>query len=293
MKIAHGPAWVMFLTSVALAADRMKVPEACIAAPRAQISHEGYAGRVIHRKSGVELLLVPAGSHTKQEVTFARPFYVGTTEVTNAQYKKFIEQSGYDGIPDVDPAYDVYLRHLRGKSIMPQGDDFPVVYVSWRNARAYCAWAGDLDLPSESEWEYACRAGTATHYSFGNNPVQYKEYGWGNRNSGANPHPVAQLKPNAWGLYDMHGNVWEWCLDDFVRDAAPPPDGSARDADRITKVLRSGSWSTATQTDKGGLKYPALAESRFSSAATNATNDTGFRVVLRLKPPPPPDSPMK
>ncbi len=269
---------VVLMTTGLVIAQEAKVPKGCVAVKGAAISHDGYASGVIHQKTGVELVLVPAGSFTrgKHKVTIAKPFYVGKTEVTNAQYKRFITQSGYDGRKDVDPAYEMYLLHLRGKSIMPSGDNFPVIFVSWRNAKAFCRWAGALDLPTAGEWEYSCRAGTTGNFHFGNEIGNYPQYGWATENSGGRPHKVAQLKPNAWGLHDMHGNVWEWCLDDYWdSNDALPSDGSARqEAGLMAKALRGGTWSAAARVSR--------ADWRFSSAPTNATNDMGFRLVLRL-----------
>ena len=276
MRIAGTIMVVLLLTTSPTSAPKAKVPKGCAAVKGAAISHGGYAGRVIHEKTGVVLVLVPAGSFTggDKKVALAKPFYVGKTEVTNAQYKRFTKKSGYAGRKDVDPAYDMHLLHLRGKSIMPKGDNFPVIFVSWRNAKAFCRWAGAIDLPTEAEWEYSCRAGTKSDliWHFGNEVSQYKEYGWATDNSQGRPHRVARLKPNAWGLYDTHGNVWEWCLYDFV-----PKDGSARQkVERMTKPLRGGAWSAALHAQAG------MTRTRFSSAPANATNDVGFRVVLRL-----------
>ena len=288
MKNAIIATGVLLWAVLPLSAQGMKVPPGCLAAKGAVPSHEGYASRVIHQKTGIELALTPAGTFTMgfrkpednnarppHEVTMGRPFYVGITEVTNAQYKKFVAESGYEGRPQVDPAYDLYLLHLRGKSIMPIGDDFPIVYISWRNAKAFCRWAGNLDLPTEAEWEYSCRAGTDSIYAFGEDREAYEEYGWATTNSEGHPHQVAQLKPNAWGLYDVHGNVWEWCVDDYIfmyHDA--PTDGSARYDNRMTKVLRGGGWGCSTKIS---------ASRRHNSAPTNAANDIGFRVVLHLR----------
>ena len=269
------------LTTLAPAAD-LKVPPGCAPAPDAKPAADGYADRVLHQKTGVELVLIPAGTFTMgsgasaREVTIPKPFYIGKTEITNAQYRTFIEATGYEGKPDTDPAYDLYLLHWNGKSLMSKDDDFPVVWVSWKNARAYCDWAG-LALPTEAQWEYACRAGTTTEYYFGKDQHDFDDYGWGLTNSDALTHPVAQKKPNAWGLYDMLGNVWEWCQDDSGEYADAPSDGSARIDDTLmTKSLRGGSWSNSTASWVSG------SASRFSSAPANASNDTGFRVTLPL-----------
>ena len=133
--------------------------------------------------------------------------------------------------------------------------------VSWNDAVAYCAAlttrgrnAGRIPadyeyrLPTEAEWEYACRSGTTTAFSYGNdNPPDYDSlthYGWYSGNSGGTTHPVGQKLPNAWGLYDMHGNVWEWCQDWYTQLL---PGGSVTDptAPRVgsNRMMRGGCWS--------------------------------------------------
>jgi len=267
----------------------LKVPPGCVPAQDAQAGANGYADRVIHERTGIELILIPPGSFTMgstevgshasppHEVTFTQPFYLGRTEVTNAQYRRFVAATGYDGKPDTDPAYDLYLRHWRGYSPMSSDDDYPVVWVSWRNARAFCDWAG-LALPTEAQWEYACRAGTTTEYYHGDDQSGFDECGWGLTNSEGQTHPVARKKPNAWGLYDLLGNVWEWVEDDYVyRYDGAPTDGSARLEGKMTKVLRGGSWSNSTRPVTNG------GAARFNSAPGNASNDVGFRVALGVE----------
>ena len=257
-----------------------KVPPGCQAASDAKASHDGYAERVVHEKTGIELVLIGPGKFkmgegntfkTIREVTIKKPFYIGKTEVTNVQYRKFVDATGYEGADDTDPAYDLYLRHWREKSIMSKENDYPVVWVSWKNAKAFCKWAG-LELPSETRWEHACRAGTTTAYSFGDDRKDLDDYAWYGTNK-PGTYAVAQKKPNPWGLYDMHGNVWEWAEDDFIYETeTAPTDESARVEPAMTKALRGGAWSE-------GPVY-CLTVIRFNSAPTNASNDVGFRVVL-------------
>ena len=271
------------LSSALACAAGLKTPPGCAPADGAKEGPNGYSERVIHEKTGIELVLVPAGQFLMgakpktREVTIPSPFYIGRTEVTNAQYRRFIEATGYEGKADTDPAYDLYLLHWNGKSLMSASDEFPVVWVSWRNATAFCEWAG-LSLPTEAQWEYACRAGTTTKYHFGDNQHDFGKCGWGLANSDALTHPVAGLKPNAWGLHDTHGNVWEWCADDFGEYGDAPSDGSARVNEQLaTKSLRGGSWSNSTRSWVSG------SAARFSSAPGNASNDVGFRVVLPIR----------
>ena len=296
---------LLSMLMVLVTAD-LKTPPGCVATEGAKAAADpvgrGYADRVIHEKTGIELVLIPAGTFRmgsnapnlsthvapEVEVTIAWPFYMGKTEVTNGQYRRFLQSKpDYKGEDDVDPAYDLYLRHFRGKSVMPAEDEYPVVWISWHNAQAFCAWAG-LKLPSEAQWEYACRAGTTTHYSFGDDDAEVHEYAWASFAADNHTHPVATKLPNPWNLYDMHGNVWEWCADDYVyRYENAPTDGSIRrNPDAQTKPLRGGSWSTGPGVHR---KTPIWFHSsalgsiaRFHVAPGNAGHDRGFRVILPL-----------
>ncbi|HOF41866.1 MAG TPA: SUMF1/EgtB/PvdO family nonheme iron enzyme, partial [Candidatus Hydrogenedentes bacterium] len=137
------------------------------------------------------------------EVTISKPFHLAATEITNAQYEAF------------DPEH----RAFRGEKGFAKDDDEAVVFVSWHNAVAFCAWLSEKEekpyrLPTEAEWEYACRAGTGTLYWTGDSLPEvhhkHQEEFW-------YPVPVGlhvgMAPPNPWGLHDMHGNVEEWCLD--------------------------------------------------------------------------------
>jgi formylglycine-generating enzyme required for sulfatase activity len=126
----------------------------------------------------------------------------------------------------------------------------PVESVSWSEAQAFCEKLSELigqkyRLPTEAEWEYACRAGTQTHYYFGNDEKQLGEYAWYDEHSDFKTHPVGQKKPNNWGLYDMHGNVWERCEDGWHENYQnAPKDGSSWNNNRSqNRVRRGGSWS--------------------------------------------------
>jgi len=125
----------------------------------------------------------------------------------------------------------------------------PVERVSWNDAQAFCQKLSQITgktyrLPTEAEWEYACRAGTTTRFYFGDNDNQLGIYAWYNGNSGSKTHPVGQKKPNDWRLYDMSGNVWEWCEDDWHDSYENAPrDGSAwLTNDNDYRIVRGGSW---------------------------------------------------
>jgi formylglycine-generating enzyme required for sulfatase activity len=169
-----------------------------------------------------------------------------------------------------------------------KSSDAPANYVSWNDAQEFCrklsAKVGkQLRLPTEAEWEYACRAGSTTEYCFGDDARKLGEYAWyeGNVKAAGEdyPHRVAQKKPNEWGLYDMHGNVWEWCQDWYGEDyykqsPREDPKGPATSSMRI-RVLRGGSW----------LGKPSYCRSAYRNA--RGPSDTyflnGFRVVCAAR----------
>ena len=148
-----------------------------------------------------------------------------------------------------------------------------VVGVSWNDANKYAKWAG-LRLPAEAEWEYACRANTQTRYYPGDKEEDLDRAGWSNRNSGGQFHPVGEKKPNSFGLYDMHGNVWEWVEDDRHNNYnGGPNDGSAWiNSPRGSKrVIRGGSWCrVAAQDCRSANRNDVLSGYR--------SNNLGFRL---------------
>ena len=136
------------------------------------------------------------------EVTISKPFYMGITHVTVDQYAQFVKDTG----------------QTHREPQFKQTGNHPVVMVDRNDASAFCTWLSKktgktVVLPTEAQWEYACRAGTQTVYYFGDDPSKLGDYAWYDHNSGGMTHPVGLKKPNVWGLYDMHGNVRQWCAD--------------------------------------------------------------------------------
>jgi formylglycine-generating enzyme required for sulfatase activity len=208
----------------------------------------------------------------QHQVTISKPFLLANHPVTQGQYRAVTGQSP---------------SHFKGS------DDLPVECVSWNDAIAFCNMLSEREglkpyyrsdageplggdgyrLPTEAEWEYACRAGTKTRYSFGDNAARLGEYAWYRDNSDGQSHPVGQKKPNDFGLYDIHGNVWEWCLDSykakFYRHPQVPDPWCSSGAS--VRVIRGGSWSV----------IPRGARSAFRNGGTPDARDfnLGFRLA--------------
>jgi formylglycine-generating enzyme required for sulfatase activity len=214
-------------------------------------------------------------------------FYIGRTEVTVRQFQAFAQATGYKteaeianwaynyawGFPIV-PGHGFNRHKLR----FTQTEDEPVVCISWNDAAAFCRWLSKetgrhFRLPSEAEWEYACRGGKDFDYS--ENP---NEAGWYRDNSGGRTHPVGQKKPNAWGLYDMRGNVCEWCLDVWHSNyEGAPKDGSPWLRENylpriaIRRVLRGGAWCRRD--------FELSASYRYRGTQDFRSDGSGFRIV--------------
>jgi formylglycine-generating enzyme required for sulfatase activity len=198
-------------------------------------------------RGGYELVPIPAGafmmgSPPSEEGRFeyedpvhevrVLEFCMGRYPLTNEEYGRFLKDN-----PQIKPPEYWADRKLN----QPRQ---PVVGVSWEDARLYASWAG-LRLPSEAEWEYACRADTRTRFYTGDTEKDLDQAGWFSENSGNQNHAVGEKAPNAWGLYDMHGNVWEWIEDDWHGSyEGAPTDGRAwEDNPRGSfRVVRGGSW---------------------------------------------------
>ncbi len=200
------------------------------------------------------------GPHHK--VTIAKPFAVGRFAVTRGEFEAFVNETGYS-VPDEAYTFEGDKYELRkGRSFRNPGfvqdDSHPVVCVNWDDAKAYAQWLSGKTgkhyrLLSEAEWEYACRAGTTTPFWWGSSisteQANYNgNYTFGSGKKGEYRQktvPVKSFQANPWGLYQVHGNVWEWCEDpwnDSYKGA--PMDGSAcTTGDRALRLLRGGSWA--------------------------------------------------
>jgi formylglycine-generating enzyme required for sulfatase activity len=208
----------------------------------------------------------------QHEVQITQGFYFGETEVTFGQFRQFVEEAKYN----VGGGGGLWK-----KPGWEQTDNHPVVFVDWKNAVAFCRWLSKKEgrkyrLPTEAEWEYSCRAGTKTRYSFGENERKLLRYAWINTNSQGKPQPVKGLDPNPWKLHDMHGNVWEWCQDVYDPNyykTSPPKDPPGSSAGGV-RVLRGGSWHRAPMDCRSAF--------RFRSAPGHRDNYIGFRVVLEV-----------
>ena len=190
----------------------------------------------------------------RHKVTLTKPFYLGKYPVTQEQYARLtgdrpswfqVEGSGAEKLGNVLDT-----------------NCFPVDSVSWDEADAFCRKLTEkhgnqapaalrqlqhrFALPTEAQWEYACRAGTSTVYYFGNDTDDLGDHAWFTGNSGGRTHAVGTRKPNGWGLYDLHGNTWQWCQDYYEGNYYASEDNKDRLNTKITssRVLRGGSWDS-------------------------------------------------
>jgi formylglycine-generating enzyme required for sulfatase activity len=194
-------------------------------------------------------------------VTLTRDFFLGATDVTQGQY---------EAVMGTNPSF-----------FKAAGKDAPVESVTWNDAMSFCQKLTEreraarnlpdgyiLTLPTEAQWEYACRAGTTGPYA-----GDLDAMAWYAQNSERTTHPVGAKQPNVWGLYDMHGNVWEWVLDwygPFPGGSVTDPTGPATGTDR---VHRGGSWSNVAADCRSAVRHGDLASNRSS-------HSLGFRVAL-------------
>ena len=240
------------------------------------------------------------------------PFWMGRTEVTWNEYELFMYPDQEKALtfdtnnPYLDKAADAVSRPTKPYVEMSFGmgkDAYPAISMTQHAANKYCEWLSAKTgqyyrLPTEAEWEYACRAGTTTAYSFGDDPAQLKNYAWYGANSDFKYQKVGRKKPNPWGLYDMYGNVMEWCLDQYEPNAyqnPPARDSWVKSTRPYPHVARGGHWD-----DEDVTLFRSSAR-RFSDRAWKQQDPQlpksiwyhtdaqflGFRVVRPLHVPPP------
>ena len=273
---------------------------------------------------GMELVLIPRGEFVmgsddsdayadeapSHRVRLTHNFYLATHEVTLGQFREFAYATNYqtdaqrDGLGGSGwcPIAETFVQGNENFTWDYNGyemdDGQPVVNVSWNDAVAFCEWLSKKEktlyhLPSEAQWEYACRAGSTSRFSFGDDPEKLASYGniadgtaserfhWPesirSRDGYIFMSPVGSFKPNAWGLYDMHGNVQEWCGDaygqryyqQFNARTAENPTGVP--STTAPKVIRGGSWSFEAKL--------ARSSQRYSRPANTREDRIGFRVA--------------
>jgi len=231
----------------------------------------------------------------KHRVRITKPFWLGRHEVTRAQFRRFVDESGYQTEPERDGIGGYGLVDGQWKqdprivwNREPGGehaDDHPVVNLTWNDMTAFGQWLSEKEgetsqLPSEVQWEYACRAGTTTNWYSGDDERALKEHGWLSDNAETKSHPVGQKSPNAWGLYDMHGNVWEGCQDWWGARyyAMSPLDDPMGPLEGSLRVYRGGSRREVTSSVRTSLRGAFEPELRW--------DDVGFRLARTVSSPP-------
>lgn len=248
-------------------------PAATNAATSAASAPQPTPPRVVTVVPLTNMVAVKAGTFQRVRfpVTLTKDYWIARTEVTQGEYESVMGRNP---------------SHFKGDS------NRPVEKVSFLDALAYCnaitrreREAGHLPdqylyrLPTEAEWEFACRAGTTNRYSFGDADDAITQYGWTTENAEGTTHPVAQKLPNPLGLYDMHGNVWEWCLDWFADYPQEPETDPVGPVGGMYKIFRGGSWNHDNPFARSG--------NRFMMSPSNGIHFVGFRLALGTRPPAP------
>jgi formylglycine-generating enzyme required for sulfatase activity len=232
----------------------------------------------------------PRSEGAQRRVTISRGFYVGVHEVTVGNFRAFVEGSGHrttaeasgrGGYGLVEGQWRQSPRFTWKEVGYERGEDHPVMNVSWGDAVTFCEWLSKLEkrryrLPTEAEWEYACRAGSPARYPWGDDAARRSEFAWIGENAGNRPRAVGTRKANAFGLHDMLGNVYEYCSDHFqatpfAADAVTDPVGPAKGTAR---VVRGASWGTSPQHARSAFRGDA--------GADHYNQRDGFRVVLEF-----------
>jgi len=284
------PVWAL-VASASTAAETNAKPAASSDSVRTiQIESVRPDTKTVSNSIGMTFAAIPAGTFLmgsadgdrdaddvekpQHRVTISKPFYIGQHEVTQAQWEAVMGSNPYT-LSRSNPFYE-----LPGMAARITRPNHPAT-VSWEDAQEFISRLNAKEntrhyrLPTEAEWEYAARAGTTTAYSFGDNHNELSQYAWHGENfATGGTHPVGQKLPNPWGLYDMHGNVWEWVQDWYAPhyDSSAPvtdPTGPRRGSQR---VVRGGSWHTTADSWRSAFRKGYDPDYRGISI--------GFRVVM-------------
>jgi formylglycine-generating enzyme required for sulfatase activity len=235
------------------------------------------------------LEFVEASSGPQRAVRLTKPYYLGTHEVTVADFRRFVMETGYRTLAEQTKGKPHWEKPEWKAAVDPR---HPVTYMAWDDAQAFCDWLCKREgrtyrLPTEAEWEFACRAGTTTRWNWGDDPAQFLRHAWFLQPLQGGPGKIGEKLTNAFGLYDMHGNAEEWCADwhhPLLGIAPADPHASER-KDATGRVVRGGFAFDISELGRSGRRS-------FTAPDSTTGIALGFRVALvgdlTAKPAPPP-----
>ena len=224
-----------------------------------------------YKTTKLVLRCLETGPIPTRDATITKPFYVGLFEVTQKQWSLVMGDNPSSFSGDKRPVEGVSYNAIRGSSLGSQWPASNAVDSDSFLGKLRARTGIDFDIPTEAQWEYACRAGTSTTYSYGNSANGY--YMWYYSNSSSQSHEVGTKQPNVWGLYDMHGNLLEWCLDWLGSSlSGNDPVGSSSG---YSRVLRGGGWDILD-------RYCTSSDRHYYYSPSYSDNNNGFRLVRTL-----------
>lgn len=224
----------------------------------------------------------------RRTIVVTKAFWIGISEVSVKQFRVFVEETGYETTSEKwarENGRNLRQPIWKEPAHFDNHDDLPVIAVSWEDANNFCKWLSEREgktyrLPTEVEWEYACRAGTSGHWSCSENALpEHATFGRRWRNG---PGKICSKRPNPWGIHDMHGNVWEWCHDEFPNDQMPTSvmKVSFREPTEALHVVRGGAYKAPPVTIRSSSRRG------FSDyePVTDRGHGIGFRVLMETPP---------
>ena len=273
--------WLLMLVSTIRSEDKAAPAGLSnVNSTRKQLPDTPRAEKEITNSIGMKLRLIPSGEflmgslesekerstgEQQHMVRITRAFYLGEHEVTQREWKAVME-----------------TKPWKGNEYVKEGDDYPATYVSWEDAVDFCKKLSrkegkEYRLPTEAEWEYACRGGKTTRYHYGDDEIDLGDYAWYDKNTDKvkeeYAHRVGQKRANEFGLHDMHGNVWEWCSDWYNKKylATSPTEYLQGPATGSKRVNRGGCWGSRSAFCRSAYREWDSPSRRYSSL--------GFRVA--------------